>query len=581
MVNGMHIYGWPISAKVADYGWNNRRKTVDRRHIPDRHANLNVPGSFGIDKNKYIRSGYREYRDARKDVQGSLNDQDNRSFAEAVRNNRTENMVTRGVRSVPTPTMSWFGSSMNEKWLVGEVVCVDKETNNRARLDKARILIVVPYEGKIVSEVVVNGGNREFTISIKEDPSQISIEWVNNFLGLNPSGVIADDTGSKHAVFSNGRDEEEKDMSECDRAQDGKSVESREDAVKIRKKAISNTLQKQNIQSAGKGVEKRQVSTDKLPTTSLAVVHSKVLGGDKGKGTKVYKMLPKSLWFPMCKSGVRIGVERRGKKTQVSEEESSSSGLGFMFGKGPNYYVGEQSKLVDSPKIVSVDSDGSSKSTNNRCSTKRTDRPYVIENEIALLSNRNQSNEQAQVQGSLEDFESYVAETQVASQGKILDQGISLCIDLRGHELGKAGCNMSNEGCTDLEVQSTAARSKSCRVKKKRGKGFEAGVQSHSMKTRRSKIPHHVGTKSRARKVIWNLDEEITKVYEKGAEMGVDFKARTEKHSDKKSGWVLEEEVRKVIDTGVALGIDFNGREAEVMLYLSAREQEDEDNFNE
>jgi hypothetical protein len=25
MVNGMHVYRWTISAKVADFGWNNRR----------------------------------------------------------------------------------------------------------------------------------------------------------------------------------------------------------------------------------------------------------------------------------------------------------------------------------------------------------------------------------------------------------------------------------------------------------------------------------------------------------------------------------------------------------------------------
>ena len=27
-VNGMYIYGWPIIAKVADFGWNNRRSSV-------------------------------------------------------------------------------------------------------------------------------------------------------------------------------------------------------------------------------------------------------------------------------------------------------------------------------------------------------------------------------------------------------------------------------------------------------------------------------------------------------------------------------------------------------------------------
>ncbi|KAK1551781.1 hypothetical protein Q3G72_004645 [Acer saccharum] len=221
-----------------------------------------------------------------------------------------------------------------------------------------------------------------------------------------------------------------------------------------------------------------------------------------------------------------VNMEELSWKLYHQLEEFRFSKSALMFGKGPNYYVWEQSKVVDSPKIVSVESD-------------------------------------------------------VASPGKIIDQGISLCIDLRGHDLVKAGCDKSNEGHSDLEVHSTAVRRKIRRDKKKIGKGFDVGVQSHSMKARRSKIPHQFGTKSRVREVIWNLDEEITKVYEKGAEMGVDFKSRTDQHTDNKRSWVLEEEVRKVIDTGVAQGIDFNGRKAEVMLYLSAREQEDEDNFNE
>ncbi|KAK0601540.1 hypothetical protein LWI29_025165 [Acer saccharum] len=30
MVNGMHIYGWPITAKIAYYGWNKRRFSINK-----------------------------------------------------------------------------------------------------------------------------------------------------------------------------------------------------------------------------------------------------------------------------------------------------------------------------------------------------------------------------------------------------------------------------------------------------------------------------------------------------------------------------------------------------------------------
>ena len=43
------------------------------------------------------------------------------------------------------------------------------------------------------------------------------------------------------------------------------------------------------------------------------------------------------------------------------------------------------------------------------------------------------------------------------------------------------------------------------------------------------------------------------------------------------SSWNLEEEVTKVIEVGAALGVDFNSKEAEIREVIVRREKEDED----
>ncbi|KAK1591628.1 hypothetical protein Q3G72_010629 [Acer saccharum] len=475
---------------------------------------------------------------------------------------------------------------------VGELVCVDDDTDSRTRLDKARILILAPLDSKIPSEVTVKGGFREFKVRLKEDPQQVSIEWVNHFLGLHPPLKMDAFPRSKCAEISNERDGEEREVSEDGKLQAGKRTERLDEFVIIREKAISNKLPLQNIPSVRKGTRKKQVSSEYLPTTSLAIGCSKAVGGergmmDKGKGRKIYKLYPKSMWFPMCKSGVRIGVDRKGRKSQRLEVESSSSGSGFIPSKGPIFFVGENSKVMEvdslSPNNISLESGEPSPIIK---SPARIGGSYVIGNGTSLMSDKSQSKDQSQLLGSLETHDSFVAETQITSQGKIVGQGINLCIDLRGPKPG----NLGREDCNEDQREMVGAvnRKKNQREKKKKGNGLDSRVKSHPMKTRISKPAYQSDPKRRCKEVIWNLDEEITKVYEKGAELGIDFKAKT-CHGFTEGGdgngnnrrWDLEAEVKKVIDTGVALGIDFNGREAEVMLYLSSREQEDEDRLNE
>ena len=96
------------------------------------------------------------------------------------------------------------------------------------------------------------------------------------------------------------------------------------------------------------------------------------------------------------------------------------------------------------------------------------------------------------------------------------------------------------------------------------------------------------GHKVRIRKVLWNLEEEIVKVVEKGVAKRLDKKVKLRKKAadtsrwrmdggvdDESNSWNTVEEVSKVLEMGAALGFDYNGQEDEVAEYVTLREQED------
>ncbi|KAK2640372.1 hypothetical protein Ddye_028167 [Dipteronia dyeriana] len=78
----------------------------------------------------------------------------------------------------------------------------------------------------------------------------------------------------------------------------------------------------------------------------------------------------------------------------------------------------------------------------------------------------------------------------------------------------------------------------------------------------------------------WSLEVEITKVVEKGEELGYDFN-KEQKTLITIGSWNLEEEISKVIEIGSALGFNFNGIENEMVDQLNRREIEDEDKLHE
>ncbi|KAK1548763.1 hypothetical protein Q3G72_035111 [Acer saccharum] len=413
---------------------------------------------------------------------------------------------------------------------VGETVWVDEETSGRTRLDKGRILVLAARDVKINSEITVKGAKGTFTVRLEEDPMKVSIDWINKFLGLHPT--------MKKDAFS-----------------------------------VSEEAEGSKVREGGE--------------RSL---------GDKGKGKKGNNLNSKSLWFPRCKCGIRIGGDRRRRKVFSSEEESSSSGSDLMRLKGPNYVEGETSKVQDndpiSPISNNLENDGPCQTTIRDFDPIFVHESNQLEGGLPKGPDMIHQHDQVQDHDSVEDYESFVAETPMAYQGRGEERGINLCIDLRSIDSVDLGSTAGSEKLTELRINQkiTVGRNQMRLGKNKRVKGLDVSVRSHSMKTRFAKYPKSSAPrrKRKLRKVIWNLDEEIAKVIEKGADLGVNFKLRSTCSKDedgvkknREDKWNLEEEVTKVIETGVALGLDFYGKEAEIAKYLSSRELEDEARFYE
>ncbi|KAK0602936.1 hypothetical protein LWI29_038397 [Acer saccharum] len=96
------------------------------------------------------------------------------------------------------------------------------------------------------------------------------------------------------------------------------------------------------------------------------------------------------------------------------------------------------------------------------------------------------------------------------------------------------------------------------------------------------------GNPKKQRKVRWSLEEEITKVIERGVALGYVFNPKDKEGSqnserinrEMRSG-SFEEEITKVIEVGTALGFDFNSKEDIIGEEISQREKEDEERMAE
>ncbi|KAK1578672.1 hypothetical protein Q3G72_032227 [Acer saccharum] len=69
-------------------------------------------------------------------------------------------------------------------WVIGEPLLVDEDTISRKRLDKGRILVLVQQQEMVSSYVKVDVGRGSFSITVKEEETQVCSKWIEQFLGL-------------------------------------------------------------------------------------------------------------------------------------------------------------------------------------------------------------------------------------------------------------------------------------------------------------------------------------------------------------------------------------------------------------
>ncbi|KAK3188430.1 hypothetical protein Dsin_027991 [Dipteronia sinensis] len=70
------------------------------------------------------------------------------------------------------------------RWLIGEPLLINEETLSRSRLDKGRLLVLIPNDQpySCINKVVV--GNGSFEVKVVEDGASVDVLWMEDFLSL-------------------------------------------------------------------------------------------------------------------------------------------------------------------------------------------------------------------------------------------------------------------------------------------------------------------------------------------------------------------------------------------------------------
>ncbi|KAK2652034.1 hypothetical protein Ddye_011890 [Dipteronia dyeriana] len=96
------------------------------------------------------------------------------------------------------PLRCWMQAFFDELgWLVGELILIENETLLRNRLDKGRIMILVPQSTDVSCKVKVYGDRGSFVVKVEEDRNPVDVKWLESVLGLRKS----QDLGYRVAVL--------------------------------------------------------------------------------------------------------------------------------------------------------------------------------------------------------------------------------------------------------------------------------------------------------------------------------------------------------------------------------------------
>lgn len=73
--------------------------------------------------------------------------------------------------------------------LLGEYIQMDKDTEDKSRLDRGRILVMFRGKDQCPSKVKVMDGFKVFTVRIEVDSKLVDHEWVSEILSLNDHAI--------------------------------------------------------------------------------------------------------------------------------------------------------------------------------------------------------------------------------------------------------------------------------------------------------------------------------------------------------------------------------------------------------
>ncbi|KAK3199949.1 hypothetical protein Dsin_023364 [Dipteronia sinensis] len=83
------------------------------------------------------------------------------------------------------PLTCWTQAFFNKLGcLIGEPVLIEKETLLRDRLDKEKMMILVPQSTNCSCKVKVSGNHRTFVVNVDEERNLVDVQWLESFLGL-------------------------------------------------------------------------------------------------------------------------------------------------------------------------------------------------------------------------------------------------------------------------------------------------------------------------------------------------------------------------------------------------------------
>ncbi|KAK4856040.1 hypothetical protein QYF36_013530 [Acer negundo] len=176
LTNGMLIYGWPISSKIASLDWSRRSKDYGRPF-----------------RKPVIGDGFQA--EAVRNASRVSNSSSGSSYAEAVKNfdiaiKESSEVVTWDEEAYDNSWLKFCAVG----WAIGEPFLIEDETLHREKLFRGKILVLIPFGHRCPSVIKVATGKSNFTVSVWEDPVPATIEWISKRLGIGLD-VYADSKG--------------------------------------------------------------------------------------------------------------------------------------------------------------------------------------------------------------------------------------------------------------------------------------------------------------------------------------------------------------------------------------------------